>query len=148
MFLAHFWSIFPIFRAKNFFWKIQLCHTQLHTGFQHRAKIQIKLMILFQENPQTNGRTEDGKTDGRTDRPYFKGPFRLSPWVQKHKTVTSNLTQSNQIFCSWLFLVLKLMRDGVIKFKKVKAFFIRVKTSLESKQCAIHIKQSFLVFFL
>ena len=105
-------------------------------------------MILFQENPQTNGRTEDGKMDGRTDgkmdertdRPYFKGPFRLSPWVQKHKTVTSNRTQSNQIFCSWLFLVLKLMRDGVIKFKKVKAFFIRVKTSLESEQCAIHIK--------
>ena len=30
--------------------------------------------------------------------------------------------------------------DYLIIFKKVKAFFIRVKTSLESEQCAIHIK--------
>ena len=33
LFLVHFWSIFPVFGVKYFFWKIQLCHTQLHMGF-------------------------------------------------------------------------------------------------------------------
>ena len=28
-----FWPIFPIFGAKNCFWKIQLCHAQLHMTF-------------------------------------------------------------------------------------------------------------------
>ena len=33
LFLAHFLPIFPILGAKKFFWKIWLCHTQLHMGF-------------------------------------------------------------------------------------------------------------------
>ena len=64
MFLAHSWSIFPIFGVKKI---------QLHMGFLHHAKIQKKLMIQFQEN---------ARTDGRTERPYFIGPFRLPPGVQ------------------------------------------------------------------
>ena len=39
-----------------------------------------KNMIQFQENAWT-----DGRTDGRTDRPYFIGPFWLMPVVQKCK---------------------------------------------------------------
>ena len=39
-------------------------------------------MIQFKENTRTDGRTE-GRMDGRTDRPYFIGPFRLPPGVQK-----------------------------------------------------------------
>ena len=42
-------------------------------GFLHHAKIQKKLMIQFQEN---------ARTDRRTERPYFIGPFRLPPGVQ------------------------------------------------------------------
>ena len=33
LFLAHFWSIFPISGAKKNFQKIRVCHTQLHIGF-------------------------------------------------------------------------------------------------------------------
>ena len=47
-------------------------------------------MIEFQENAWTEGQTEgwrDGRMEGRkdrsTDRPYFTGPFRLPPGVQK-----------------------------------------------------------------
>ena len=39
-------------------------------------------MIQFKENSQTDKRT-DGRTEGQTDRPYFIGPFRLPPGVQK-----------------------------------------------------------------
>ena len=35
-------------------------------------------MIQLQENARRNGRT-----DGRMDRPYFIGPFRLTPRVQQ-----------------------------------------------------------------
>ena len=52
----------PIFGEKEFSWKIQLCHAQLHLGFQHHAKIQKKLTIQFKENART-----DGRTQGRTD---------------------------------------------------------------------------------
>ena len=70
-----FWFIFPNFGGKKFFFqKIRLCHAQLHVGFQHHAKIQKKLMIQFHEN---------ARTDGRTDRPYFIGPFRLPPEFQE-----------------------------------------------------------------
>ena len=70
-----FWPILGPFSyflgQKKFSWKIQLCHTQLHMGFQHHAKIQKKLMIQFKENTQTDGRTEgwkDNRKDRRTDR--------------------------------------------------------------------------------
>ena len=51
---------------KKFSWKIQHCHTQHHMGLWHPWK--------------------DRRTDGRTDRPYFIGPFQLLPGVQKDGT--------------------------------------------------------------
>ena len=79
-----FWSIlgpFSQFWGKKIPQKIRLCHAQLHMSFQHHAKFQKKLMIQFQENAWTKGQTEE-QNDGRTDRPYFIGPFRLPPGVQ------------------------------------------------------------------
>ena len=38
------------------------CHTQLYMGPYHHAKFQKKLMSQYQENVQTDGRTE-GQTD-------------------------------------------------------------------------------------
>ena len=38
-------------------------------------------MILFQENARMEGQ-KDRPKDGRTDRPYFIGPFWLPPGVQ------------------------------------------------------------------
>ena len=58
-FLAHFpnfWS------KKRFFQKFQLCHAQLHKSVYYHAKIQGNQIIQFQENSQTDCRTE-GRTD-------------------------------------------------------------------------------------
>ena len=43
---------------KKIFWKIWLCHAQLHMDFQHHAKTQKKLMIQFEENTWTIGRKD------------------------------------------------------------------------------------------
>ena len=67
--LCQFWG------QKKFSWKIWPCHTQLHMGIQHQAKIQKKLMTQFQENARTEGRMEgwkDGWTDGRTERLFYR----------------------------------------------------------------------------
>ena len=70
MFLAHFYSIFPILGAKkSFFWQIRLCHAQ------HRMLKFRKNMIKFQENSRTD----------LTDRPYFLGLLRLPPGVQTNE---------------------------------------------------------------
>ena len=76
-----FWSIFGPFSQFGGK-KIRLCLIQLHTGFQHHAKIQKKLMIQFQENTQTHRRAER-----RTDRTYFIGLFQLMSGIQKHGMV-------------------------------------------------------------
>ena len=94
LFLARFWSIFLIFGAKNSFQKIWLCHAQLHMGFQHHAKIQKKLMIQFQENAQTDGRTDeqkDGLKDGqalfyRTLPATARGSIIIIKTVMQHKS--------------------------------------------------------------
>ena len=78
-FQAHFGPIFPILMAIFFFWKIRLCHTQLHKGLQHYAKIQKKLMTQFQENNQTDGRTEEQK-DRRRDRRNYTYPILQDPF--------------------------------------------------------------------
>ena len=43
-------------------------------------------MVQFQENARTDrrtdGKTEDGQTEGRTDRLHFLEPFRLPPGFQ------------------------------------------------------------------
>ena len=47
---------------KSFSKKIILCHTQHQKSFWHHAEIQRNLMIQFQENTRTDGRTQ-GWTD-------------------------------------------------------------------------------------
>ena len=75
LFLAH----FPNFWGKKFFfWKIQLSCTTSYGFLASR-----KLMIQFQENTQTDGRTD--RTTDRTDRPYFIGPFWLPPGGSKKR---------------------------------------------------------------
>ena len=67
--IFYFWYIFgpfPQFFAEKFFQKILAvthnfksdCHAQLHKSFYHHAKILRNLMIQFQENAQTDGKTE------------------------------------------------------------------------------------------
>ena len=57
---SEFWGL------KKFSWKIWLCQTQLHMGFQYNAKIFKKLMMQFKENAWTDRRTEGG-TEGQKD---------------------------------------------------------------------------------
>ena len=60
-----FWSILGLFFQSwgktKFPQNIRLCHAQLHMSFEHHAKFQKKLMILFQENVWTEGQTEGQK---------------------------------------------------------------------------------------
>ena len=48
-------------------------------------------MIEFQENAQT-----DRRTDGRTDRPYFIGPFQLLLRIKKTKQSKTKQNLRNQ----------------------------------------------------
>ena len=66
LFLGLFWPFLVIFAWWEFFQKIWV------------SQFQKKLMSQFWENLQT-----DWRTDGRTDGPYFIGPFRPRPGVQK-----------------------------------------------------------------
>ena len=99
----------PIFGPFSQFWggNIFLENPALSsTTFQHQAKIQRKTNdTIPRKHPdrrmngrvdgrvdgKVDGRTDgrkdertDGRTDGRTNRPYFVGPFRLPPGVQKN----------------------------------------------------------------
>ena len=75
-FLAH----FPNFWGKNFFLENPALSRKTSWVSSIMTKFRKKLMIQFQENAWT-----DGRTDGRTDRPYFIGPFRLMLWSKKKK---------------------------------------------------------------
>ena len=65
-------------------------------------------MIQFQENARTDRRTEGrregrkgGRTDGRTGRPYFIGPFRLTPegqlWRKVKRLLSDKVKSSEKI---------------------------------------------------
>ena len=78
LFFDPFWAHFPNLWSK----KICLENPALPSTTSHGilAPCQIsekKLMIQFQENTW-----REGQKDGRTDRPYFIGPFLLPPRVQ------------------------------------------------------------------
>ena len=79
MFLAPFWSIFPIFWAKNFFLENPtLSHTSSNgslTSCQNLEKTNDAI-------PRRKDRRMNQRTGGRMDRPYFIGLFRLLPGVQ------------------------------------------------------------------
>ena len=78
-FLTHFELFFPILGPKKKFpRKPALPHTTLYEFLAPCQISEKKQMIQFQENACTEGRK-----DGRMDRPYFIGPFRLLPGVQK-----------------------------------------------------------------
>ena len=104
-FKKSFWTIFPAFRAKNFFPENPpLSHTTSY-GFLGTCQNLEKTNHTIPSkrlNRRMDGRTDrrtdirtdrriDGRThrrtvgwkDGRTDRPYFIGPFRLLSLVQK-----------------------------------------------------------------
>ena len=73
------WPIFgPCFRFpghKNFFWKIKICHAQLHMVFQHHAIIQKKNNnTIPRKRPD---RRKDGRKHRKTDVSYFIGPLQL-----------------------------------------------------------------------
>ena len=80
LFLALFWPIFPIFGAKNFFLENPALSRTTSYGF----------LASCQNLEKTNNtiprkrldRWKDGRKDGRMDRPYFTGPFQLTPGVQ------------------------------------------------------------------
>ena len=79
MFWTHFGYIFPIFWAKIFFLKTRgLSHTMSYV-FLASCQNLIKATIPR----KCPDRWKDRRTNGRTNRPYFLGPFQLSLGVQK-----------------------------------------------------------------
>ena len=80
MFLAHFWSIFPILEAKKL--------------FLENLAVTRKFIWVCRKRPD---RRKNGKMEGWTDRPYLIGPFQLPRGVQKktcyiHHTNHSTIT--------------------------------------------------------
>ena len=74
---TRFWPIFPIFGAKkNFLKNLALSRT---TSYGFLASCQ----NLEKTNDTIPRKHPDRRNDGRTDSPYFIGPFRLPPGVQK-----------------------------------------------------------------
>ena len=79
--MANFWSIFPNFGAKKFFPENLALPGTTSYGF----------LALCQNSEKTNDtiprKRLDRRMDGRTDRPYFTGTFRLLPGVQKETNI-------------------------------------------------------------
>ena len=74
---VHFWPISPIFGAKNFFLVNPALSRTNSNGFLASCQ------NLEKTNDTIPRKRPDRRKDGRTDRPYFIGPFRLTPGVQK-----------------------------------------------------------------
>ena len=82
MFWVHFWSIFPILGAKNFFPE--------NTALPHTASYGFLAPCLNLEKTDKIlrkhlDRRTDERTGGRTDKLFFTGSFRQLPDVQKDK---------------------------------------------------------------
>ena len=76
LFLVHFWPIFPIFGAKKVFLENPaLSRTTLY-GFL------VSCQNLEKTNDTILRKHLDWRKDGRTDTPYFIGPFWITPGVQ------------------------------------------------------------------
>ena len=99
-----------ILRQKNFFPKIQFCHTQLHLGFQHHAKIQKKLMIQLQENAQTEGRI------GRTHLFYKTLPATAGSPIKDDSH--QNVRLSKEMTIHFWFVQTRFNSDQGFSFKK------------------------------
>ena len=81
LFLAHFWSIFPIFGAQNFFLENPAPSHTTSYGFLAPCQNLEKVNYTIQR------KLPDRRKDGRTDRPYLIGPFRLPPGVQQNNLI-------------------------------------------------------------
>ena len=76
LFLAHFWPIFPILWAKNFFLENPALSSTNSYGFLAPCQ------NLEKTNDTISRKCLDRRKDGRTDRPYFIGPFWVPTEVQ------------------------------------------------------------------
>ena len=92
-----FWPIFPIFGAKKMFLEnwTQLCRTSY--GFLAPCQ------NLEKVNDTIQRKCPDRWKDGRTERPYFMGPFRLLPGSKNmlvccHPTGSTRNRQVKKIF--------------------------------------------------
>ena len=76
--------IFPIFGAKKNFLKNLALSCTTSYGFLAPCQNLEKVIDTIQRKcPGRQMEGQDGLKDGRTDRSYFIGPFRLPPGVQK-----------------------------------------------------------------
>ena len=93
LFFAHFWPIFPIFGAKNFFLENPALSCTTSYGFLASCQNVEKTNDKFLPRQTKGNAWTDQRTDGRRDRPYFIGPFQLTPGVRKtiayHKEISS-----------------------------------------------------------
>ena len=76
-----FWPIFPIFGAKKMFLENPAPSRTTSYGFLASCQNLEKVNDTIQR--KCPDRWTEGGKDRRTDRPYFIGPFRLPPGVQK-----------------------------------------------------------------
>ena len=75
LFFAHFWPIFPILGAKKFFPEYPALPRTTSHGILAPCQISEKA------NDAIPRKRLEKWTNGKTDRPYFIGSFRLPPWV-------------------------------------------------------------------
>ena len=66
------------------------------------SKFRKKLKIQFQKKKRQPDGQKDGRTEGQTDRPYFVGPFSLSPEIQvsSSQAKAKSTANTNRISCS------------------------------------------------
>ena len=101
MFLGYFWPFLVILPYRDFFQKTRLSHITRYRPLH--VKFQKKLMSKFWENLQ-----RDGWTDGRTDGPYFIGPF----WSNKGFFILASF--SRIVIKFWSILKSKLFATSYI----------------------------------
>ena len=119
MLLVHFWPIFPIFGAKKFFLENTALSRTTSFGFlashQHLEKTKDKIP----KNARTDRRTEgwkDGRKEGRTDRPNFIEPYRLTPGVQLHLFDNFWTFKTQNTECSYIHVenyIYKKLKEAV-----------------------------------
>ena len=85
--LTHFGPIFPIFKAKKFF----IENPALTHNFIWVSSIMPKFKKTNDAIPRKHpDRRKDRWKDGRSERPYFTGPFQLMLGVQKRSREIGN----------------------------------------------------------
>ena len=90
MFLTHFWSIFPLFWAKKFFWKIRLSRTTSYGFLAPRRNLE----KTYDAIPRTEGRTDPISWDPTS---YHQGS------KKGHKTFAAFFDNFEQIFSRFWF---------------------------------------------